>query len=69
MWFGNLPMSTELQKFHYSQKKIQDEVVQFFFFLKKTRQNSLISKITIFSILCIGFTMGYKTGQKIFSMD
>ena len=26
-WFGNLPMSTKLQRFHYSQEKVQDAVV------------------------------------------
>jgi len=30
MWFGNLPIFTELQEFHYSQEKIQDAVVPFF---------------------------------------
>ena len=69
MWFGNLPMSTELQEFHHSQGKIQDAVMQFFFPKKKKTPKTLISKTTIFSILCTGFTMGYKTGQKFFSMD
>ena len=30
MWFGNLPMSTELQRFHYFKGKIQDVAVQFY---------------------------------------
>ena len=34
-WFSNLPSSTELQKFHYYQGKIQSAAVQIFFFSKK----------------------------------
>ena len=38
MWFGNLPMSTELQEFRHYQGKIQYTVrLQFFSFIK-TRQ-------------------------------
>ena len=46
----NLPISTELQGFHYSQeKKIQNMAIQFFFF---------------FFLLCTEFTMSYQTSQK-----
>ena len=39
MWFGNLPTSTELQEFHYYQRKIQSVAIQFFLSLKKTTTN------------------------------
>ena len=38
-WFGNLPISTELQEFHYYQGKIQSVAIQFFLSLKKTTTN------------------------------
>ena len=28
-WFGNLPTSTELHEFYYSQEKLQDAAVHF----------------------------------------
>ena len=31
-WFGNLPTSTELQGFHYYQRKLQCAAIVFFFF-------------------------------------
>ena len=31
MWFGNLPMSIELQWFHYFHGKIQYAAIQFFY--------------------------------------
>ena len=44
-WFGNLPTITELQGFHYSQRKIQSAAIQFFFFsLKNNIKKTLISK-------------------------
>ena len=39
MWFGNLPTSTELQRFHYYQGKIQSVAVQFFHSLEKPTTN------------------------------
>ena len=38
-WFGNLPMSTELQRFHYYKRKLQCAVTVFFFLKnnKKTK--------------------------------
>ena len=35
-WFGNLPMSTELQGFHYYQGKIQSAATVFFSLSKNT---------------------------------
>ena len=35
-WFGNLPTSTKLQRFHYYKRKLQC-VVTVFFFLKKNK--------------------------------
>jgi len=37
-WFGNLPTSTKLQRFHYYQGKIQNTAVQFFSLRKKKNQ-------------------------------
>jgi len=45
-WFGNLLASTELHRFHYYQGKIQNAAVQFFFFLTKLQQQTLITKAT-----------------------
>ena len=64
-WFGNFPMSTELQGFHYYQGKIQSAVVQFFSLSKTTSRNPNHQN-NGFYILRIGFTMGYKMGQKKF---
>ena len=38
MWFGNLPTSTELQRFHYYKKKIQSAAT-IFQFLKNDNNN------------------------------
>ena len=38
-WFGNLPTSTELQKFHYYKRKLQCAVTVFFFSKTTKRQN------------------------------
>ena len=46
-WFGNLPTSTELQGFHYYQRKLQCAATVFFF-LKTTRQNLNHKKKTAF---------------------
>ena len=34
-WFGNLPTSTELQRFHFFQGKIQSAAIEFSLFKKK----------------------------------
>ena len=54
IWFGNLPMSTELQGFHYSQGKIQSAIVHFFS-LKTTSNPNLQNNG--FYILHMGFIM------------
>jgi len=64
-WFNNLPTSTELQGFHYSQGKIQSAVVQFFSL--KNDIETLISKITVFISCAQDSQWVTKTGQKIFS--
>ena len=67
-WFGNLPTSTELQKFHYYKRKLQCAVTVFFFSKTTKRQNPnhKKKKKNGFYILRTGFTMGYKNGPKIF---
>ena len=65
MWFGNLPTFTELQGFHYYQEKYK--VRQYSFSLtQKLHPENLNYQKNGFYILRTGFTMGYKTGQKIF---
>ena len=47
--FGNLPMVTELQGFHYFQRKIQSAAIQFFFSLKNNiKKNSNLQKQQFF---------------------
>ena len=46
MWFGNLSISIELQRFYYFQEKIQSAAVQFFSL--KNDIKTLISKVTVF---------------------
>ena len=66
MWFGNLLTSMDLQEFHYYQKKkIQTAAIQFFSLSKTTSKNHNRQNKG-FYILCTGFTMGYKNGQKNF---
>ena len=60
-WFNNLPISTELQGFHYYQEKYTSAVVEFFSLSKPHRQNPNHQNC-IFYILRTRFTMGYKTG-------
>ena len=48
MWFDNLPMFTELQGFHYSQKNTKCGST-IFFFLENDNNKTLISKITVFT--------------------
>ena len=49
MWFGNLPTSTKLQGFHYSQEK------------KNTKYGNTVF---FFFFLYTEFTMSYQTSQK-----
>ena len=42
MWFGNLPMSTELQGFHYYQEKIKNTTCGYNISLSPTRQENTI---------------------------
>ena len=66
-WFGNLPTSTELQVFHYYNKKLQCAVTVFFFLKKRKKEDkALITNKKGFYILRTGFTMSYKTGQNFF---
>ena len=46
MWFSNFPKFTELQRFHYSQEKLQDAAIQFS--LSKKQHKILISKTIVF---------------------
>ena len=65
-WLGNLPTSTELQRFHYYQRKNTSAAVQCFTLKNDDNNNkTLITKIG-FYILRTRFIMGYKTGQKKF---
>ena len=64
-WFGNLPTSTKLQRFHYYQEKIQSVAVQFFSLSKATTRNPNHQN-NGFYILRTGFTMDYKTSKKNF---
>ena len=57
----NLLTSTELQRFHYSQGKIQDVAAHFS--ISKQHTTTLITKPQFLS-LCTGFTNGLKTGQR-----
>ena len=63
MWFGNLPISTELQGFHYSQEKIQSAAVQFFSL--KNNIKTLISKTTIFISCAQDSQWAQKRAKKI----
>ena len=62
-WFGNLPTSMELQRFHYYQRKIQSAATVFFS-LSKTRQQqqTLIIK-NGFYILCTGLQWATKRAK------
>jgi len=51
MWIGNLPMSTELQKFHYLKEKYK---MRQFNFLSKRHTKTLISKKTITILFRVG---------------
>ena len=46
-------------------KKYKVRQYSFFFLSKKLQRKTLITRATFFYILCTGFTMGYKTGQKL----
>ena len=51
-WFGNLPMSTELQGFHYYQGQKNTKCSSIVFFLsQKLQQQTLITKVA-FSTSC-----------------
>ena len=39
-WFGNLPMSTELQRFHYYQGKIQSAATVFLVYQERQQQQN-----------------------------
>ena len=65
-WFGNLPMSTELHRFHYYQEKIQSAAVYIFFSLTKLQQQTLITKAT-FSISYAQDSQWATKWAKIFS--
>ena len=47
MWFGNLPTSTELQRFHYYQRKVQSAATVFLSLknMATTPQKTLITKV------------------------
>ena len=63
MWFGNLLTSTELQGFHYYQKKKYKCGSTVFLSLKNYNQNPNHQNC-VFYILHTRFIMGYKTSQK-----
>ena len=67
-WFGNLPTSTELQKFHYYKRKLQCAVTVFFFSKTTKRQNPnhKKKKKTAFISCAQDSQWATKTGQKFF---
>ena len=64
-WFGNLPMSTELQGFHYFQGKNTECGSTIFFSLKKGHKKPNLQNNS-FYILRTEFIIGYKNRPKIF---
>ena len=58
-WFGNLPTSTKLQRFHYYQREIQNTAVQFFSLKKKIKKNPNHQN-NGFYILRTEFTVAYR---------
>ena len=64
-WFGNLPTSTELQGFHYSQGKNTLCGSTIFLSLKKGHKKPKLQNNS-FYILHTKFTMGYKNGPNFF---